>query len=65
MIVRFQEENGRLLAVVDPLAIRHSELEEYARKLIAETLKERSRKGLSSGLPLEEEKSSAQLSKQS
>jgi hypothetical protein len=33
--------------------------------LIAETLKERSRKGLSSGLPLEEEEPSAQLSKQS
>ncbi len=55
MIVRFQEEDGRLLAVVDPLAIKHDELEEYARKLIAETLKERSRKGLSSDLLLEEE----------
>ena len=65
MIVRFQEENGRLLAVVDPLAITHSELGEYARQLIAETLKERSRKGLSSGLPLEEEEPSAQISKQS
>jgi hypothetical protein len=65
MIVRFQEENGRLLAVVDPLAIKHSELGEYTRQLIAETLKERSRKGLSSGLPLEEEEPSAQVSKQS
>jgi hypothetical protein len=55
MLVRFEEEDGRLLAVVDPLAIGHGELEEYARKLIAETLKERSRKGLSTGLPLEGE----------
>lgn len=59
MIVRFQEENGRLLVVVDPLAIKHDELEEYARKLIAETLKERSCKGLSSGVLLEDEGPSA------
>ncbi len=38
MIIRFQEENGRLLALVDPLAIGHSELSDYARTLIAETL---------------------------
>ena len=62
MIIRFEEENGKLLAVVDPLAIGHSELAEYARKLIAETLKERSCRGLSSGLPIEEEKPSAKTS---
>lgn len=38
MIIRFQEENGRLLVLVDPLAIGHSELSDYARTLIAETL---------------------------
>jgi hypothetical protein len=60
MIVRFQEEGGKLLAVVDPLAIKHDDLGEYARKLIAETLKERSRKGLSTGLLLEGEEPAAQ-----
>jgi hypothetical protein len=62
MIIRFQEKNGRLLAVVDPLTIKHDELGEYARKLIAETLKERSRRGLSSGVLLEDEGPSAEIS---
>ncbi len=63
MIIRFQEENEKLVAVVDPLAIGHSELSEYARTLIAETLKERSRRGLSTSLPLEGEKPSTKSSK--
>ena len=46
-IVRFIEENGRLLAVVDALAIPSArEVEAAGGWLIAETLRERSRLGL-------------------
>jgi len=47
-IVRFIEEDGRLLAVVDALAIPSA-------REVAETLKERSRLGLEQATPLEEE----------
>ncbi|HEV8718232.1 MAG TPA: hypothetical protein VGX03_36120 [Candidatus Binatia bacterium] len=55
-IVRFTEENGRLLAVVDALAIPNAkEVEAAGGWLIAETLKERSRLGLERVILLEEE----------
>jgi len=55
-IVRFIEENGRLLAVVDALAIPSApEVEAAGGWLIAETLRERSRLGLEQVTPLEEE----------
>jgi len=55
-IVRFLEENGRLLAVVDALAIPSArEVEAAGGWLIAETLRERSRLGLEQVTPLEEE----------
>lgn len=55
-IMRFIEEDGRLLAVVDSLAIPSArEVEEAGGWLIAETLKERSRLGLEQVTPLEEE----------
>ena len=55
-IVRFIEENGRLLAVVDALAIPSArEVEAAGGWLIAETLRERSRLGLEQIAPLEEE----------
>ncbi|HJY82208.1 MAG TPA: hypothetical protein VKK81_14135 [Candidatus Binatia bacterium] len=55
-IVRFLEENGRLLVVVDALAIPSAqEVEAAGGWLIAETLRERSRLGLERVAPLEEE----------
>jgi len=55
-IVRFIEEDGRLLAVVDALAIPSArEVEAAGSWIIAETLKERSRLGLEQATPLEEE----------
>ena len=55
-IVRFIEENGRLLAVVDALAIPSArEVEAAGGWLIAETLRERSRLGLEQLTPLEED----------
>ena len=55
-IVRFIEEDGRLLAVVDALAITTArEVEEAGGWLIAETLRERSRLGLERVTPLGEE----------
>ena len=55
-IVRFIEENGRLLAVVDALAIPSArDVETAGGWLIAETLRERSRLGLEQVTPLEEE----------
>ena len=55
-IVRFIEEHGRLLAVVDALAIPNAqEVEAAGGWLIAETLKERSRLGLEQVTPLEED----------
>jgi hypothetical protein len=55
-IVRFIEENGRLLAVVDALAIPSArDVEAAGGWLIAETLRERSRLGLEQITPLEEE----------
>jgi len=55
-IARFTEENGRLLAVVDALAIPNAkEVEAAGGWLIAETLKERSRLGLEQVTLLEEE----------
>jgi hypothetical protein len=55
-IIRFIEENGRLLAVVDALAIpTATEVEAAGGWLVAETLKERSRLGLERVSPLEEE----------
>jgi len=55
-IVRFIEENGRLLAVIDALAIPSArEVEAAGGWLIAETLRERSRLGLEQVTPLEEE----------
>jgi hypothetical protein len=57
-IVRFIEEHGRLLAVVDALAIPSAqEVEGAGGWLIAETLKERSRLGLEQVTPLAEEES--------
>ena len=55
-IVRFIEENGRLLAIVDALAIPSAqEVEAAGGWLVAETLRERSRLGLEQVTPLEEE----------
>ena len=55
-IVRLIEENGRLLAVVDALAIPSArDVESAGGWLIAETLRERSRLGLEQVTPLEEE----------
>ena len=55
-IVRFIEENGRLLAVVDALAIPSArEVEAAGGWLIAETLRERSHLGLEQITPLAEE----------
>lgn len=55
-IVRFIKEEGRLLAVVDALAIPNAqEVETAGGRLIAETLRERSRLGLDQVMSLEEE----------
>ena len=55
-IVRFIEEDGRLLTVVDALAIPSAqEVEAAGGWLIAETLRERSRLVLERVAPLEEE----------
>ncbi len=55
-IVRFIEEDGRLLAVVDALAIPSAqEVKAAGGWLIAETLRERSHLGLERVAPLEEE----------
>lgn len=47
MLARFVEENGKLLAVIDPFAIPASQFNDYTGNLIAEAIKERSRRGLS------------------
>jgi hypothetical protein len=55
-IVRFIEEHGRLLVVVDALAIPDAqEVKEAGGWLIAETLRERGRLGLERVTPVEEE----------
>jgi hypothetical protein len=55
MLVRFAEENGKLLAVIDPFAIPASQFNDYTGNLIAEAIKERSRRGLSTGILIEDE----------
>ena len=55
MLVRFVEENGKLLAVIDPFAIPASQFNDYTGNLIAEAIKERSRRGLSTGTLIEDE----------
>lgn len=55
MLVRFVEENGQLLAVIDPFAIPASQFNDYTGNLIAEAIKERSRRGLSTGILIEDE----------
>ena len=55
MLMRFVEENGQLLAVIDPFAIPASQFNDYMGNLIAEAIKERSRRGLSTGILIEDE----------
>jgi len=55
MLVRFVEEDGKLLAVIDPFTIPASQFNEYTGNLIAEAVKERSRCGLSTGIVIEDE----------
>jgi hypothetical protein len=55
MLIRFVEENGQLLAVIDPFAIPASQFNDYTGNLIAEAIKERSRRGLSTGILIEDE----------
>lgn len=55
MLVRFVEENGKLLAVIDPFAIPASQFNDYTGNLIAEAIKERSRRELSTGILIEDE----------
>jgi hypothetical protein len=55
MLARFVEENGKLLAVIDPFAIPASQFNDYTGNLIAEAIKERSRRGLSIGILIEDE----------
>ena len=55
MLMRFVEENGQLLAVIDPFAIPASQFNDYTGNLIAEAIKERSRRGLSTGILIEDE----------
>jgi hypothetical protein len=55
MLVRFVEEDGKLLAVIDPFAIPASQFNDYTGNLIAEAIKERSRRGLSTGIVIEDE----------
>ena len=55
MLIRFVEENGKLLAVIDPFAIPASQFNNYTGNLIAEAIKERSRRGLSTGILIEDE----------
>ncbi len=40
MLVRFIEDNGKLLAVIDPFAIPASQFNDYAGNLIAEAIKD-------------------------
>lgn len=54
-LIRFVVEEGRLLAVVDPFAIESTEeLEGFTKRLIAEAIEERHRRGLSCPVPVEE-----------
>ena len=55
MLVRFVEENDKLLAVIDPFAIPASQFNDYTGNLIAEAIKERSRRGLSTSILIEDE----------
>ena len=55
MLIRFVEESGKLLAVIDPFAIPASQFNDYTGNLIAEAIKERSRRGLSTGILIEDE----------
>ena len=55
MLIRFFEEHGRLFAVIDPFAIPASQFNDYTGNLIAEAIKERSRRGLSTGILIEDE----------
>ena len=53
-LIRFVVEEGRLLAVVDPFAIASTEeLEGFTKRLIAEAIEERHRRGLSCPVPIE------------
>ena len=55
-LVRFIVENNRLLAVVDPFAIDGvEEWETFTQRLIAESIEERHRQGLSCPVSIEEE----------
>ena len=55
MLVRFIEESGKLLAIIDPFAIPANQFNDYTGNLIAEAIKERSRRGLSTGILIEDE----------
>jgi hypothetical protein len=55
MLVRFVEESGKLFAVIDPFAIPAGQFNDYIGNLIAEAIKERSRRGLSTGILIEDE----------
>ena len=47
-LVRFIVEDERLLAVIDPFAVESTEeLESFTKRLIAEAIEERHRRGLS------------------
>jgi hypothetical protein len=59
MLVRFIEENDKLLAVIDPFAIPASQFNDYTGNVIAEAIKERSRRGLSTGVLIEDEQGNA------
>ena len=53
-LIRFVVEENRLLAVVDPFAIESTEeLEGFMKRLIAEAIEERHRRGLSCPVPVE------------
>ena len=55
-LVRFVVEENRLLAVVDPFAIDNTEeLEKFTKRLIAEAIEERHRRGLSCPMLIEAE----------
>lgn len=53
-LLRFVVEENRLLAVVDPFAIDNTEeLEGFTKRLIAEAIEERHRRGLSYPIVIE------------
>jgi hypothetical protein len=55
MLIRFVEEKGKLLALIDPFSIPANQFNDYTGSLIAEAIKEHSRLGLSTGILIEDE----------